>query len=165
MHVCQRKYGSTSWRYKTIRTLAVTSVAERAGRRIRNLEGCFSWFKFTCFARTKTVLFSQSTGRYRVRLHSMRVARLVLGFLFSISSTFKSISAANAAAITNPSTGSKFTPHTSSSSKRFTIIPSTASANIYWPLESPAPITFPSFNTTTPNESIFTAGQISCNGQ
>ena len=71
----------------------------------------------------------------------------------------------NAAAITNPSTGSKFTPHASSSSKRFTIIPSTASANIYWPLESPAPITFPSFNTTTPNESIFTAGQISCNGQ
>lgn len=45
------------------------------------------------------------------------------------------------------------------------IIPSTPSANIYWPLESPAPITLPSFNTTTPEQSVLTAGQISCNGQ
>jgi hypothetical protein len=91
-------------------------------------------------------------------------AWLVLGFLLWTSST-KSLSRANATAITKLSKGLELPFHAAPSSKSSTIIPSSASANIYWPLESPAPIAGPSLAATTSNESTLTAGHISCNGQ
>lgn len=91
-------------------------------------------------------------------------AWLVFEFLFWISST-RSLSGANATAITKPSKGLGIPVHAVPFAKRLSTIPSSASANIYWPLELPAPVTGPSPEGTTSNQSTLTVGQISCNGQ
>ena len=90
-------------------------------------------------------------------------AWLVLEFLFWISST-KSLSGANATAIAKLNKGLEISIHAAPSSKYFSIIPFSASANIHWPLQSPAPITGPSVDATKTGSTL-AAGQISCNGQ
>lgn len=100
-----------------------------------------------------------------MRLPFMRIARPVLGFLFFTSSMLRSLSGANAAAVANLNKGLELPFHAASYSKNFTIIPSSASANIYWPLELPAPTRGPSLDRKVSSESTLTARQISCNGQ